>query len=76
MRQQAELGDALKLYRTTASREPAAPEKSGSAPSAVWAAWLLLAIVLAAFVVWSGGPVGYEFTVDTGATPPPELIGP
>ncbi|HUN51371.1 MAG TPA: hypothetical protein VMU42_09645 [Candidatus Sulfotelmatobacter sp.] len=76
MRQQAELGDALKLYRTMASRETAAPEKSRSAPSAVWAAWLLLAIVLAAFAVWSSGPLGYEFIVDTSNTPPPELIGP
>ena len=76
MQQQAEPSDALKLYRAMSTKEAGVPEKGESAPSAVWAAWLLLAMVLAAFVIWSSGPIAYEFTVEPVGAPQPELIGP
>lgn len=71
MRQRAEVKEAFRLYEMT----PLERRDARAAPSAVWTAWVLLALVLAGLAVWSSGPAAYEFAIDPDGAPP-VLFGP
>lgn len=80
MRERAELKEAFRLYEATTVEEmtPLVRPDTRRAPSAVWTAWVLLALVLAGLAIWSSGPAAYELAIDAGGTvpTPPSLSGP
>jgi hypothetical protein len=80
MGQRAELKEAHRLYEPAPLEEmtPLQRRDPKEAPSAIWTAWVLLVLLLAALTIWSGGPSAYEFTLDADGAPPPppSLLGP
>jgi hypothetical protein len=79
MGRRAELKQTFRPYEVMPVEEMTPLERGDApeAPSAVWTAWVLLALVVAALVVWSSGPTGFDLATNPGGiAPTPELIGP